>query len=308
MTRLWRTVVVLSGGVGGARLVHGLARALPPSALTTIVNTGDDFEHWGLWVSPDLDTVMYTLADLADVERGWGLAQESFAALERMRLYGEPGWFALGDRDLATHLTRTRALREGEGLSAVTARMCRALGIGSRVLPMTDAPRATWIETAEHGSLPFQEWFVRHRAPAVRSVRFVGAPEPSSGVLEALAGAELVVVGPSNPYVSIDPILTLPGVREAMAGKPVVAVSPIVGGLAVKGPLAEMILALAHEEPAPAAIARHYGPLLSGMVIEEGDEPGLEGVPVLSTRTIMSQREDSLRLARELLSFAERLA
>lgn len=306
MKRAWKRVVALSGGVGGARLVHGLDRALD-GALTTIVNTGDDFEHWGLRISPDVDTVMYTLADLADVDRGWGLAEESFATLGVMKTYGEDSWFQLGDRDLATHITRTAALRRGESLAAVTARMCSALGIRSRVLPMTDVPRATLIDTVDHGVLPFQQWFVRHRAPAVRAVRFDGSPPPAPGVLDAIDAAEVIVIGPSNPYVSIDPILSLPGVRDAILAKPVVAVSPIVGGLAIKGPLAEMIRDLAHAAPGPSAIARHYDDRLAGLVVENGDDPGLPTLRVLSTSTIMRTRADSLRLARDVLAFAETL-
>jgi LPPG:FO 2-phospho-L-lactate transferase len=305
--RVWRSVVALSGGVGGARLVHGLSRALAPEALTTIVNTGDDFEHWGLAISPDLDTVMYTLADLADVERGWGLAVESFAALAMMKAYGEDAWFNLGDRDLATHLTRTRALRSGEPLSRVTARLCAAIGVRSRVLPMTDEARPTMIDTVAHGTLPFQQWFVKHRAAAVHAVRFESAPPPAPGVIDAIAAAELVVIGPSNPYVSIDPILTLPGVREAIAARPVVAVSPIIGGRAVKGPLAEMIEAIAHEPPSPAAIVRHYAGLVTGIVVEEGEAPP-DAARTKRSQTIMRTREDSLRLARDVLAFAAEIA
>ena len=302
------SIVALSGGVGGARLVHGLSRALPAGALTVIVNTGDDFEHWGLYVSPDVDTVMYTLSDLANEERGWGLAEESFHALSMVKRYGGDDWFSLGDRDLATHLLRTQALRAGEPLSQVTARLCRALGVVQHVLPMSDAPFRTLIETREHGTLPFQQWFVKHRAPDVASVRFEGSTAPAPNVIAAIERADLVVIGPSNPYVSIDPILALDGVRAAMAKKPVVAVSPIVGGRAVKGPLATMIPALANREPSAAAIAHHYRGMLSGMVVERGDERALEGVtPALATATIMSTREHSLRLAREVLAFAAEL-
>ena len=305
--RAWSRVVALSGGVGGARLLHGLARALPEGALTAVVNTGDDLEHWGLSVSPDLDTVMYTLADLADEARGWGLVDESWGALSMMRRYGADDWFQLGDRDLATHLTRTLGLRRGETLSAVTARMCAALGVGCRVLPMSDAPCRTIIETREHGDLPFQVWFVKHRAaPAVRGVRFEGDAPPAPGLLDAIAAAELIVIGPSNPYVSVDPILSRPGVRDAVFGKTVVALSPIVNGLAVKGPLASMIRELAGDAPGPAAIARHYRGELAGMVVERGDE--CAGVPTLATDTVMRSRSDSLRLAREILAFAGGLA
>jgi LPPG:FO 2-phospho-L-lactate transferase len=301
-----RRVVALSGGVGGARLIHGLDRALQeePGALTVVVNTGDDFEHWGLHVSPDCDTVMYTLADLAHEERGWGLAEESFHTLEAIRRYGGEDWFALGDRDLATHLLRTQALRRGEPLSAVTDRLARALGIRARIVPMADGPCRTLVDTTDRGTLPFQDWFVRHRAaPAVRAVRFEGDPLPAPAVLPAIEAADVVVFGPSNPYVSIDPILTRPGVRAALASRPVVAVSPIVGGRAVKGPLGSMIPELTGEPPTAAAIVRHYGGLLSGIVVERGDEAGLDGLPVLAADTVMKSRADSLRLAREVLAF-----
>jgi LPPG:FO 2-phospho-L-lactate transferase len=294
-------VVALSGGVGGARFLDGLARV--GMSLTAIVNTGDDFEHLGLYVSPDLDTVMYTLAALGDEERGWGLKDESFRALETVRRYGGPDWFALGDRDLGTHLVRTAALRAGQSLSQVTERLCRALGITARVLPMADGPCRTVIETPE-GPLPFQDWFVGRRAqPEVRRVRFEGQPPPAPGVLEAIAHCEVALIGPSNPYVSIDPILSLAGVREALAKKAVVAVSPIVGGRAVKGPLGTMIPQLTGQPASAAAVARHYGPLLSAMVVERGDE--IDGVRCLATDTVMKTRDDRLRLAREVLAFAE---
>jgi LPPG:FO 2-phospho-L-lactate transferase len=309
-SRTVRRVVALSGGVGGARFLDGLACALPrdASALTAVVNTGDDFVHLGLHVAPDLDTVMYTLAGLADVARGWGLAGETFAGLEMVRRYGGADWFALGDRDLATHLLRTDALRAGATLTDVTARLCSALGIGARVLPMADGACRTMIETVSDGTLAFQEWFVRRRAqPVVRAVRFDGRPAPAPGVIAAIDACDVVLVGPSNPYVSIDPIVSLPGVREALARKPVVAVSPIVGGHAVKGPLAEMIPALAGEAPTAGAVARHYGGLLAGVVVERGDEASVAGVPVYATATVMGDRADRTRLAREVLAFAAEL-
>jgi LPPG:FO 2-phospho-L-lactate transferase len=308
-------VVALSGGVGGARLMDGLARALPDGDLTCVVNTGDDFVHLGMHVSPDVDTVMYTLAGLAHEERGWGLAEESFAGLAMIKRYGGPDWFALGDRDLATHLLRSEALRAGEPLSAITARLCAALGVRQRVLPMADAPVSTIIETESEGALPFQQWFVRRRAePRVRGVRFEGTRAPAAGVLEAIAECDLVVVGPSNPYVSIDPITTLAGVREALARKPMIAVSPIVGGAAIKGPLATMIPDLTRQLPSAGAVARHYGELLRGMVVERGDEATVgdatadRAVPVLGTATVMKSRDDRLRLAREVLAFASEVA
>ncbi len=306
MTRRWSSVVALSGGVGGARLMRGLVRALPEGALTAIVNTGDDFEHWGLHVSPDVDTVMYTLAGLSHEERGWGLAEESFFALERQRGYGEDGWFMIGDRDLATHLARTRGFARGESLTQVTSRLCRALGVTTPVLPMSDGRRRTMIETKAFGPLPFQSWFVTHRAePPVERVWFDGDAPATAEVLAAIERAELVVIGPSNPYVSIDPILALPHIRDALFAKPVVAVSPIVAGQAVKGPLAAMIPKLTGAPASAAAIAAHY-PKLRGLVVERGDS--VAGLPFLATSTIMKGADDSERLARAVLAFAGALA
>jgi LPPG:FO 2-phospho-L-lactate transferase len=302
-------VVALSGGVGGARLLDGLAQAIPVGSLTAVVNTGDDFVHLGLNVSPDLDTVMYTLAGLSHEERGWGLAEESFAGLAMVKRYGGPDWFGLGDRDLATHLLRTEALRAGEPLSAVTARLCGALGVAHPVLPMSDHPVRTMIETVGEGTLPFQQWFVRRRAePPIRAVRFEGGHAPAPGVVAAIEACDVVVVGPSNPYVSVDPILCLDGVRDAIARKPVVALSPIVGGAAVKGPLASMIRELTGEAPSAGAVVRHYRGLVRAMVVERGDEGTVASIPVLGTQTVMRSRGDRLRLAREVLEFASKAA
>jgi LPPG:FO 2-phospho-L-lactate transferase len=297
-------VVALSGGVGGARLLDGLARALPAGSLTAIVNTGDDFVHLGMHVSPDLDTVMYTLAGLADEERGWGLATETFAGLAMVKRYGGPDWFALGDGDLATHLLRSEALRAGEPLSSITARLCGALGIVHPVLPMSDAPVRTWIETTTEGTLPFQQWFVGRRAePRVRAVLFEGDRSPAPGVIAAIDACDVVVIGPSNPYVSVDPILCLDGVREAMTRKPVVAVSPIVAGAAIKGPLATMITDLTGKTASAGAVAGHYRGLLDAMVVERGDEDTVASIPVRGTSTVMRTRDARLRLAEELLAF-----
>ncbi|MCB9729690.1 MAG: 2-phospho-L-lactate transferase [Deltaproteobacteria bacterium] len=299
-------VVALCGGVGGARLADGLAAALTADALTLIVNTGDDFEHWGLRVAPDLDTVMYTLAGLAPVERGWGLEGETFHAHAAMARLGAPAWFHLGDTDLATHLVRTEALRQGATLSEVTERLRRALGVAVRLLPMADGPRPTTV-LSEGRTLSFQDWLVLERgAPPVDALRFGGSPDPAPGVLDALEAADLVVLAPSNPYVSIDPILALSGVQAALERRPVVAVSPIVSGRAVKGPLAEMIPRLASEPASAGAIRRHYGPLLDAVVVEAGDEGQVTDLPVLGTRTVMGDRSDRARLARELLAFATR--
>lgn len=306
--RPWRAVVALSGGVGGARLVDGLAQVLAPESLTVVVNTGDDFEHWGLSISPDLDTVMYTLAGLGDAARGWGLADESFRALEMVRRYRGEDWFQLGDRDLGTHLVRTEALRRGARLTEVTARLCRALGVGPRLLPMSDDPCRTLIDTALEGTLSFQEWLVHRRArPAVRRVWQDGSPPPAPEVLRALAEAELVLIGPSNPYVSIDPILGLPGVREALAGRPVIAVSPLVHGQAVKGPLGEMIPQLTGQAATAGAIARHYGKLLGALVVAPGDAAEVTDVRVYEADILMRDRADRARLAAEVLALARRL-
>jgi LPPG:FO 2-phospho-L-lactate transferase len=301
-------VVYLSGGVGGARLAHGLAHALPPGELSIVVNTGDDFWHWGLRICPDLDTVMYTLADLGAVERGWGLADESFAALEWVKRYGGDSWFALGDRDLATHLMRTQWLRDdGQDLTQVTARLCQGLGVAHTLLPMSDTPYETLIEL-DGRTLPFQRWLVQERAlPDVRAVRFAGEPSTSPALRAALDAADVVVIGPSNPYVSIDPILACPGVRERVALRPVIAVSPIVRGQAVKGPLARMLHTLAGAPASPASIAAHYGSLLNGLVGEVGDELPVQRLPCHAAHTVMTTRAASLELAREVLAFAERM-
>jgi LPPG:FO 2-phospho-L-lactate transferase len=299
-------IVYLSGGVGGARLLDGLAQTVAPESLTAIVNVGDDFEHWGLYICPDLDTVLYTLSGLGDARRGWGLRGDGFRALEMVRRYGGEDWFALGDKDLALHLMRTRWLREGATLTAVTARLGEALGIGCRLLPMSDQRLSIEIETERVGVLGFQHWLVRRRGePAVRRVLLRGDAQPTAAVLSALDAAELIVIGPSNPYVSIDPILSLPLVRERVARKPVVAVSPIVGGRAVKGPLAEMIPALAGRPASAAAIAAHYGELLAGFVVEHGDEVEVPGLAVLPAHTVMKTPADRRALARTVLEFAE---
>jgi LPPG:FO 2-phospho-L-lactate transferase len=302
-------VVALAGGVGGAKLAHGLAQVVPAEALTVIVNTGDDFEHLGLPISPDLDTVMYTLAGLSNPATGWGLAGETWNFLAALERLGGPTWFRLGDRDLATHVERRRRLAAGQTLTDATAALCAALGGGPRVLPMTDDRLRTMVQTDE-GELEFQEYFVhRQCAPRVSGFHFAGeaTARPTAAVLSALDAAELVVICPSNPFVSIEPILRLQGVRAALAGKAVVAVSPIVGGQAIKGPAAKMLGELGLEVSA-LAVARGYGDLLSGFVLDNVDsalEPAVSalGVPVLVTDTVMRSDADRARLAREVLAF-----
>ncbi len=266
-------VVALAGGVGGAKLAVGLARNLPDGALTVVVNTGDDFEHLGLKICPDLDTVCYTLAGLSNPETGWGLVGETWNALQAVEKLSGPAWFHLGDRDLGTHLERTRRLREGEPLSQITRSFCASWGIGATVLPMTDDPVATYVATREEGALPFQEYFVKLQCqPQVTGFHFEGIEKarPAPGVLEALAAADCVVICPSNPWVSIGPILDVPGVRPAIQSKKVVAVSPIIGGKAVKGPAAKMYAELGIQ-PSALAVARHYRSILSGFVLDDAD-------------------------------------
>ena len=302
-------VVALAGGVGGAKLAHGLALCLPPEDLTVIVNTGDDFEHLGLHISPDLDTVCYTLAGLANPETGWGLTGDSWEFLGALERLGGETWFRVGDQDLATHVERTRRLRAGESLSQVTQDFCRLWGVRPTVLPMTDDSVRTMVLTQD-GELAFQDYFVRLACePEVKGFRFEGAPSarPAPGVLESLAEAEAVVICPSNPWVSVDPILSVPGIRGTLAGSRVLAVSPIVGGEAIKGPAAQMFRQLGIE-PTPLAVAGHYAGLISDMVIDQVDAPlaagiELDGLRVLVTDTIMRTQADRHRLALETLAF-----
>jgi LPPG:FO 2-phospho-L-lactate transferase len=276
-----------------------------------VVNTADDFELWGLHVCPDLDTVMYTLAGIANPETGWGVEGESFDALEMLARYGEDTWFKLGDRDLATHILRTARLRAGETLTRIIADLSTALGIGSAILPMCDEPVATVLDTPD-GPLEFQEYFVRRgQRDEVLGMwlRGIGDARPTDAVQEALAVADLVVICPSNPVVSIGPILAVPGMREALASAPVprVAVSPIIGGRALKGP-ADRMLASLGLEVSPVGVARMYEGLVDGMVIDgvdEGEGERIEalGMRVLATAAVMRDAPDRARLAREVLDF-----
>jgi len=312
-------VVSLAGGVGGAKLADGLARMLPPENLTIIVNTGDDFEHLGLKICPDLDTVCYTLAGLANPVTGWGRTDETWNAIENLAQLGGPDWFRLGDRDLGTHLERSRRLREGQTLSQVTRDFCKSWGVGPTVLPMSDDPIPT-IVLSDEGELSFQEYFV-HRGcePRVRGFRFEGVADstPAPGVIAAIGAADLIVVCPSNPWVSIDPILAVPGIREALnlsptgrGGRRIVAVSPIIGGQAVKGPAAKMYAELGIW-PSALAVAKHYGNLLDGFIFDEidaslEDEIRRLGVSALRTQTLMKSLEDRKKLARDIIAFGGR--
>lgn len=301
-------IVCLAGGVGGAKLADGLSRVLPPSRLTIIVNTGDDFTHLGLRICPDLDTVMYTLGGVANTETGWGRAGESWRSVEEAARLGGPGWFRLGDLDLAAHLVRTAALDEGQSLTAVTRHLCNGFSITPAVLPMSDQTAPTLIETAEGEVLPFQVWFVRERwQPAVRRVILPEDVRATTSIIRSLEAADVVVIAPSNPFVSIDPILNVYPVRALLEDSPqaVVAVSPIVGGQALKGPAAKMMAEMGL--PATAgAVAEYYGSLIDGFVHDRRDD-GLaveDGLAVLCTDTVMQTAEDRERLAREVLAFA----
>ena len=300
-------VVVLSGGVGGARFVRGLVDVVGASGVTVIGNTGDDLEVLGLHVSPDLDSIVYALAGLNDEKRGWGRAEETWHALETVSELGGESWFALGDRDLGVHLVRTEALRAGEPLSRVTARIGRAFGVEATVLPATDDLLRTWIATAA-GEFSFQEWFVaRGHLDEVDGLRFegAGAAGPAPGVLDAFAAADLVVVAPSNPYVSIAPILAVAEIRLAVERRtvPCVAVSPLIGGRAVKGP-ADRMLARLGGGTSPRHVAACYPGLIDALVVDAADADdvdGLGGVRPIVARTLMSGPAARRRLAEAAL-------
>jgi LPPG:FO 2-phospho-L-lactate transferase len=307
-------IVALAGGVGGAKLADGLARLLG-DRLAVVVNTGDDFEHLGLHVSPDLDTVMYTLAGIANSQTGWGIAGESWNFMDQIARIGGPTWFRLGDNDLATHAVRTQRLRAGHTLTAITAELCRGLHVAAAVIPMSDDPVRTVVATPD-GELPFQDYFVRLAcAVPVTGLRYDGAasakPSPALSKLEDPAA---IVICPSNPYLSVDPILAIPGLRTWMKAQrvPIVAVSPIVGGAAIKGPAAKVMQELGVAATA-AAVARHYAGLIDGIVIDEVDaalrgEIEAAGIAVRIAPAVMRSSDDRLALARACLAFALEIA
>ena len=300
-----RRIVALAGGVGGAKLAHGLAQILAPEDLTIIVNTGDDFEHLGMYICPDLDTVCYTLGGLANPETGWGRVNETWNTISNIEKLRGPNWFRLGDQDIATHLERTRRMKEGQSLSQITKDFCTAWGIKHTILPMTDSPVRTMVDTDE-GELAFQEYFVhRHCEPRVKGFRFdgVNSAEPAPGAREAIESAEAIVICPSNPWVSVDPILRV----IQKINKPVIAVSPIIGGKTVKGPAAKMYLELGIE-PSALAVAKHYRNILAGFVLDSVDseiESNIKqlGIRTLVTDTLMNNLTDRTRLAQDVLNF-----
>jgi len=300
-------IVVLSGGVGGARFVRGVVEVVGPEDVTVVGNVGDDVEVLGMHVSPDLDSILYALAGLNDEERGWGRSGETWQALETVSSLGGEAWFRLGDRDLGLHLVRTQALRSGEPLSAVTARIGAALGVETRLLPATDDRLRTWVGTAA-GEFPFQEWFVaRGHADEAERVRFEGAEAaaPAPGVLEAIDAADLLLIAPSNPYVSIEPILAVSAIRDALERRrvPCVAISPLIGGRAVKGP-ADRMLARIAGGTSPRHVAGCYAGLVDSIVLDAADAADLEGLGEVSpivARTLMSDAGARRRLVEAAL-------
>lgn len=302
-----KKVLLLVGGVGGAKLAYGLAQIMPPEDLTVIVNTGDDFQFYGLYISPDLDTITYTLSGLVNPEFGWGVADDTTQALEGLRHYGEDIWFKLGDRDLATHLLRTKWMGQGMRLTEITQRITTSLGIRPRILPMTDSSVATVVDTVEHGELDFQVYFVKHRwQPTVRGLRFSGADEAqiSPEVQQAIAGADAIVIGPSNPYLSIAPILALPGMEATIAARavPRIAVTPIVGGEAIKGPTAKLMRELDYI-PSAENVAKYYKDTINGFVYDQVDSVQLPELRTVALDTIMQTDAHRVRLAGELLAW-----
>lgn len=306
-------VVVLAGGVGGAKFVYGLSRLLDPDQLTVIVNTGDDFWHLGLRICPDLDTVMYTLAGLVDPVNGWGIAGDTIHTLQALGRYGAPTWFRLGDQDMATHILRTDWLRSGRKLTEITQELAQRLGVRHTILPMTDAPVATIVDTVEHGEIGFQEYFVMRRwQPAVRGLRLVGieAARMTDAVAAAIAAAEIIIIGPSNPWLSIGPILAVPGLLDAILQRPVprVAITPIIQGRSVKGPASKLMAELGYE-PSARTVAAHYAAFafINGFVCDERDAGMAIPVPhVAMFDTMMRSSADQVALARKVLDWIDK--
>lgn len=305
--------LALCGGVGGAKLALGLSHVLPPERLTIAVNTGDDFEHLGLPICPDIDTVIYTLAGLVHQGQGWGRGEESFAALDTVGRLGGDTWFRLGDKDIGLHLMRRALLDEDLSLSAVTARIAKRLGVAHEVIPMSDDAVPTLLDTAA-GLMSFQHYFVRERCtPAVTDIQYYGAEHAraSPALLRTLADPDLggVFICPSNPYLSIDPILALPGVKRMLADTPapVIAVAPIVGGQAIKGPTAKIMRELG-VEPSAAAVAAHYADFLDGYVVDAADTVTLPGPRMISAGIVMKTLADKVALARRCVAFSDELA
>jgi LPPG:FO 2-phospho-L-lactate transferase len=309
-------ILALAGGVGGAKLADGIYRLVPKVELTVIVNTGDDFTHFGLNISPDLDTVCYNLAGMENPETVWGRGSENWETMDLIKDLGGPDWFSLGNKDLATNLERTRRLNEGEPLSKITADFCNAWGITARVIPMSDDPVPTLVNT-DQGTLPFQEYFVKLGSkPEVDGFVFqnVESAKPAPGVIPEIEGADLVVICPSNPWVSIAPILSVPGILDALKKKIVVAISPIISGEAVKGPAAKMYQEMGIE-PSALSVAEGYKDLITGFILDQKDQDLIREIVssfdghiwILQADTWMKDRQDRIRMAGEVVIFGNQL-
>jgi LPPG:FO 2-phospho-L-lactate transferase len=307
-------IVALSGGVGGAKMAHGLAQCLQPSELTVIVNIGDDFDHFGLRICPDLDTVCYTLANLANETTGWGRHNETWSALQAINTLGGPAWFKMGDLDLGTHLERTRTLALGTPLSEITRQFCQRWGVETAILPVSDDRITTIVDTKELGKIPFQEYFVKNQCrPTVNGFHFEGAQtaRPAKDVLSSIEAADFVIFTPSNPWVSIDPILAVKGIALALKNKKVVAISPIIGGKAIKGPVVKMYQEM-KIEPCAFAIAHHYKDLISALFIDtqdahEAPQIATLGISPQVTDILMPSPESRKRLAGEIIAYLKQM-
>jgi len=307
-------ILALAGGVGGAKFAYGLYHSLDPHDLTIIVNTADDFYYYGLYISPDVDTVCYTISKQASYETGWGLSGESWVVMENLKSLHGPGWFNLGDRDLATHLERTRRMQLGESLSKITSDFCQYWGIQSKIIPMSDNPVQSIVSTVEFGDIPFQEYFVKyHHTPKTKGYSFKGIEKalPNPKFVQAIHDSDWVIICPSNPYVSVQPILSLNGIREALIGKSVISISPIIGGKAIKGPAANMFKDQGIE-PSAFAVAKFYESILTAMVIDDQDQDqklliDQIGIICLTTNIYMQSTNDRIRLAEEVIQYCEKL-
>lgn len=306
-------ITALAGGVGGAKLAQGLKELLSPEELKIIVNTGDDFWHLGLFICPDLDTVMYTLADIANKRTGWGIQADTFRTMSALEKLGRSEWFHLGDIDLATHLERTRRIRAGESLTKITQELSTALGLRHRILPMTDQYVPTFVETSEFGLIPFQEYFVKHHfSPKVNSFKFkdIEIANPTEEVLVSLNECDAVVICPSNPFVSIDPIIAIKGIKELLQKKLVVCVSPIVGGKAINGPLGKMFFELGYD-PNPLNIAKHYSDFLNVIYIDHKDhiyqnQISRFGIICIESDIILPNIKERIRMAKQIIDYLKK--
>jgi len=306
-------VVLLVGGVGGAKLAYGMAKVLPPDRLTIVVNTGDDFWLYGLKICPDIDTILYTLAEVVNRDNGWGLANDTFVTLESLRNLGDDAWFRLGDRDLATHMRRTKLWQQGESLTEITRTIATRLGVQHPILPMTNTEMPTVVETAEHGEMDFQSYFVQHRWQP-RAVRIFSRIEQGTSipdaVRQAVDGADAIVIGPSNPWLSINPILSVPGLRDMISGKPVprIAVTPVIQGQAVKGPTAKIMRELGYAV-SPQAVAGFYSHVINGFVIDQRDEMRSSGPEphIHVADTFMDTDDKRIQLAEHVLDWIKEL-